>query len=81
MDDDFAYFMDPAVPNIFGVKAYAYMPLVELESRWHDFEQIGDHEWKYQRLAVFISKPEGNDLVDTCARRIRMNRASLVRLR
>ncbi|MBI4368742.1 MAG: FAD-dependent oxidoreductase, partial [Elusimicrobia bacterium] len=50
MDEHFAYVMDPTM-----TQSYAYMPLWELEDRWHDEEKReGNNAVRFNHLAIFI---------------------------
>lgn len=49
IDDDSAYVMDPSTSA-----AYAYLPLSELVSRWHDYEDRHGVRREYHRAAIFI---------------------------
>lgn len=57
MDESHAYFMDPAVPA-----GYAYMPLGELEERWHDYEDRTGKPRRYLHYGITIAgkKPVGS---------------------
>jgi predicted double-glycine peptidase len=41
------YFMDPSTPH-----KYAYIPLAQFESRWHD--TVGKHNAHAQHMAIFV---------------------------
>ena len=49
MDDDNAYVMDPSTSA-----SYAYLPLSELVSRWHDYENRHGVRREYHQAAIFI---------------------------
>ena len=49
MDADRAYVMDPSTSA-----AYAFLPLAELVSRWHDYEDRGGVRREYLQAAIFI---------------------------
>ncbi len=49
MDKDNAYVMDPSTRG-----SYAYLPLSELEERWHDYEDRAGSVRRYHRLGVII---------------------------
>lgn len=49
MDERHAYVMDPSTSA-----AYAYVPLVELVARWHDFEDRHGHRQEYHQCAIYI---------------------------
>ncbi len=53
LDEERAYFMDPST-----AQAYTYIPLAELEARWHDYDIVGGHKRIYEHAAVLI---EGDD--------------------
>ena len=54
MDADYAYFMDPSSHG-----AYAYVPLLELLDRWHDYDEPHGHKVPFYNLGIFVhgSKP------------------------
>lgn len=54
MDADYAYFMDPSSHG-----TYAYVPLPELLTRWHDYDEPHGHKKPFYNLGILIhgSKP------------------------
>jgi ABC-type bacteriocin/lantibiotic exporter with double-glycine peptidase domain len=49
MDEKFAYVMDPSVHT-----GYAWVPLPELEERWHDYEDRTGEIQRHERLGIVI---------------------------
>jgi predicted double-glycine peptidase len=49
MDADFVYFMDPSASA-----AYGYMPLLELEDRWHDYDMVNGQKVVSDHVGIAI---------------------------
>ncbi|OFZ80284.1 MAG: hypothetical protein A2583_11545 [Bdellovibrionales bacterium RIFOXYD1_FULL_53_11] len=62
IDNDFAYFMDPSLS-----RGYGYIPLAELTSRWHDFE---DRIVRNYQLGIVIKGKRGMDVFPDALERI-----------
>ena len=50
LDDEYAYFMDPSAGP-----SYAFMPLRELNERWHDYEDRSGVREEFEHLGIIIS--------------------------
>ncbi len=50
IDEQYAYLMDPSV-----LASYSYIPLSELDARWHDVELQNGVNQKIQHLAIRVS--------------------------
>lgn len=49
MDEEYAYVMDPI-----ATAGYAYVPLLELLDRWHDYDDRGGQKRPYYGLGVLV---------------------------
>ena len=50
IDGDRVYAMDPSADS-----GFSWLPVAELEERWHDFELQGGGRRNLQHMAVFVS--------------------------
>lgn len=66
MDPDFIYFMDPSASA-----AYGYMPLTELEDRWHDYDLVNGQKVVSDHVGIAIRGK--TPLTDILGRLVRVN--------
>jgi predicted double-glycine peptidase len=54
LDADYAYFMDPS-----AAAGYAYMPLAELDERWHDYDMVNGKKVVADHAGVAVRGAQG----------------------